>query len=173
MDQYPGRPVNIIALSAGTGITTWAIQSLPAGYEVNHVVFVGSSLSRDYDLSPALRRIRGNLWNFYSTNDPILRYGVPVAGTVDREYAASVAGLYGFSPPTGADERVVELYRRVLRNMPWRQQYAQYGYRGRHTNSIRRAFVKAVMAPLVQRPTSPSAAEPETAGDRRARGRGR
>jgi len=48
MDEFPGRRANIIALSAGTGIATWALEALPSKYHVGPWVS-RSALSRDYD----------------------------------------------------------------------------------------------------------------------------
>ena len=48
--KYPDNHVNIIALSAGTGITVWALERLKGEYKVNNVFFVGSSLAHSYDM---------------------------------------------------------------------------------------------------------------------------
>lgn len=167
--QYPGRRVNIIALSAGTGIATWALEKLPEGVNVGTVVFLGSSLSRKYDLSAALRHIEGKLYVFYSGDDPILRYGLPIAGTVDREFeGASAAGLYGFALPGGASREVIELYNSKVRNMAWKPKYSRLGYRGRHTDGTSAEFVAAVIAPLMREPLE---RPPPAGGERVARGR--
>jgi pimeloyl-ACP methyl ester carboxylesterase len=164
LDRFPGRPVNIIALSAGTGISTWAIESLPEGVRVRNVVFLGSSLSRDYELSTALARVDGALYNFYSPRDSVLRYGVPVAGSVDREFdGPAVGGLYGFRLPPLNKPDAREIYRLKLRNMPYRAAYARYGYKGGHTDSTTTAFVRSVIAPLIMKAPpaeSPNGHEP-------------
>lgn len=154
--QYPGRRANIIALSAGTGIATWAIERLPDDVRVGTVVFLGSSLSRRYDLTAALGRLDGKLYVFYSPDDPVLRYGVPLAGTVDRDGDnRTAAGLTGFALPRSADPATVEIYNRKLRNMGWKPRYARYGYRGLHTDGTRERFVTAVIAPLMREPLDP------------------
>lgn len=156
LDRYPNRRVNLIALSAGTGISTWALEQLPAKYRVGTVVFLGSSLSRRYDLCLSLRRLDGRLYNFYSSDDPILKYGVPISGSVDREFdGGRVGGLLGFAFPEGIMPPGRALYAERLRNMPWRRAYARYGYSGRHTDSVRRAFVARYVAPLLLEPVSP------------------
>lgn len=150
---YPGRRVNIIALSAGTGIATWALERLPADANVGTVVFLGSSLSRRYDLTDALRRVDGRLYVYYSAADPILRYGLPLAGTVDREFQGpSAAGLSGFALPPGASHEMIELYNRKLRNMAWKPRYERYGYRGLHTDGTSAPFVAEFIAPLLREP---------------------
>ncbi len=162
LDQYPGRRVNIVALSAGTGITTWALEALPPGYRVGTVVFLGSSLSRQYDLSAALQRLDGRLYCFYSSRDPVLRYGVPIAGSVDREFGiADAAGLYGFLLPPNAGTLTRELYREHLRNRPYLSRYVRYGYRGLHTDSTSPRFIARVITPLLAEPLEPTPRAPD------------
>lgn len=160
---HPGRRVNIIALSAGTGITTWALEALPEDVRVGTVVYLASSLSRQYDLSEALKRVDGKLYCFYSPRDPVLKYGVPVAGSVDRElFESNAAGSYGFAMPPGRDTRRAELYRR-LRNRPYRDEYAEYGYHGLHTDGTAQGFVAKVIAPLLKEPLQPAPPTPAAA----------
>jgi pimeloyl-ACP methyl ester carboxylesterase len=150
--RYPGRPVNLIALSAGTGIVTWALENLPDRVHVNTVVFLASSLSRNYDLTRALRHVDNKLYCFYSADDPILRYAVPIAGSVDRErFSPEVAGLLGFVLPPNASEETARLYDTRVQNMPYRRHYARYGYRGRHTDTTSVEFIQYVVAPLLTR----------------------
>jgi pimeloyl-ACP methyl ester carboxylesterase len=156
LDAHPGRRVNIIALSAGTGIATWALESLDEGYRVGTVVFLASSISRRYDLSRALSRIDGRLYCFYSTRDNMLRLGVPFTGSVDRKGgSATVAGLYGFALPPMPEAETLQIYRERLRNRGYRREYRRYGYRGDHTDGTAPRFIEKVVAPLLMEPTDP------------------
>ncbi len=168
MDKYPSRPVHIIALSAGTGIATWALESLPPKYHVQTVVFLGSSLSRGYDLSDALRRVDKRLYAFSSTRDPVLRYVLPLTGPIDRDSGTSTAaGLCGFDLPEDASAAVRELYRQRLRNRPYKPAYARYGYHGLHTDGTSPAFVEHVVAPLLMQPGEPpEPSEPDAEPDK-------
>lgn len=169
--SHPDRRVNIIALSAGTGVATWALEALPAEYHVGTVVFLGSSLSRDYDLGAALSHVDEKFYSFYSPDDPILRLAVPIAGSVDREtHGPNLAGLLGFKLPDEAEQATAELYQRRLLNRPYRKQYRAYGYRGMHTDSTTVRFVQNVIAPLLLRPIDAPAtsAAPESLRQRRA-----
>ncbi len=154
LDQHPGRRVNLIALSAGTGIATWALEALPPTYRVGTVVYLGSALSRDYDLSRALERISGRLHCFYSADDPLLRYGLPITGAVDRSSPVA-AGLYGFARPSAADGPQQAGYARRLRNHPYRHEYADYGYFGWHADSTSPRFIEKVVAPLLNEHLEP------------------
>ncbi|MFH1747095.1 MAG: hypothetical protein ABIG44_08635 [Planctomycetota bacterium] len=150
--QYPGCPVNIIALSAGTGVATWALEALPEECRVGTVIFLGSSLSREYDLSRALQRIDERLYNYYSPDDPVLRYALPLAGSVDRETRGrNIAGLFGFELPAEADAATHALYAERLVNRPYHKRYRQYGYRGMHTDATSPEFVHIVLSPLLMR----------------------
>jgi len=150
LDSHPGRSVHIVALSAGTGIATWALEALPSGYSVHTVVYLSSSLSCEYDLTEALRRIRNRLHVFYSERDPVLRYMAPVAGSVDREmFSQSIVGLRGVVIPARASPTVRGLYELRVRNHPYDEKYAQYGYFGFHADSTSAAFIEHVVAPLL------------------------
>ncbi|NLG42874.1 MAG: hypothetical protein GX547_06485 [Phycisphaerae bacterium] len=151
--RYPGRPVHIVALSAGTGIATWALESLPDGVDVENVVFLASSLSRSYNLTSALRRVKRRVYNFYSPDDPVLRYALPITGSVDREHellgSPAVAGLLGFELRDVSSERARMLYDARVQNMPYRKKYREYGYRGNHTDVTSADFIEHVVAPLI------------------------
>ena len=153
VQAFPDGPVDIIALSAGTGVVTWALESLPEDVRIRNVVYLGSSLSRRYDLSEALRRLEGRLYNFYSSRDAVLRYGMPIAGSVDGELGwPSVAGLYGFALPPDLDDTGWQVYRQRLRNRPYKSRYARFGYRGQHTDATSPEFIARIVTPLLSRP---------------------
>lgn len=152
---HPGKPINIIALSAGTGIATWALEYLPEDAQIDHLIFLGCSMSSHYDMTRALRRVRIGLYVIYSKNDPILKNVVWYTGTVDRSPAEEgVAGLRGFRlpPRPGAD---TERQYSKLHNVPWRYDFADYGYEGGHTDSTKRDFVSAFLAPVIQNDPEP------------------
>ncbi len=159
--EYPGRRVDLIALSAGTGIATWALEALPARCRVGTVVYLGSAMSRDYDLSAALARVDGHLYCFYSARDPLLLYGLPITGAVDRESRlAGAAGLYGFSLPPEADEDTRRVYAEKLRARPYRSEYAEYGYYGLHADSTAPGFIAHVVYPLLSEPPTGAQSRP-------------
>jgi pimeloyl-ACP methyl ester carboxylesterase len=161
MKRFPGRRVNIIALSAGTGIAVWTLEALPRRCQVGTVVFLGSSLSREYDLSTALTRIAGHLHCFHSTGDPLLRFGLPLTGSVDRDGSSSgAAGLYGFAVPPKASAATKQLYAERLRDYPYQSDYAKYGYWGLHADSTAPSFIEHVVAPLLNEPLDGSEPPP-------------
>ena len=148
IDQYPGREVNVVGLSAGTGVALWAVEALPPGYAVNNVVLISSSLSHNYDVTVALLNIKGGIYNYYSSNDAVLAGPMKVFGTIDGELLADAAGAVGLRVPSGCAERVI--------NTAWREEFAGYGYLGGHGDGTSADFVWHEIAPLiVPRPESP------------------
>jgi hypothetical protein len=144
IDQYPGRDVNVVGLSAGTGVAVWAVEALQPGYTVNNVVLLSSSLSHDYDVSAALEHIRGEIHNYYSATDAVLAGPMKVFGTIDGQLLVDAAGAVGLRVPPGAAGRVI--------NIPWREEFAEYGYVGGHWDGTSPAFVQREIAPLLIAP---------------------
>lgn len=133
VDKYPGRPVNVIGLSAGTGVAIWALENLKSGYAIDNVVLLGSSLWHRYDVSKALRGVNGNIYNYYSPNDQVLSGLMKVFGTIDGVFAEDGGGAVGLHPPNGSD--------RVI-NIQWEPAFERYGNFGNHTDGTRAPFVK-------------------------------
>lgn len=147
----PHVPVNVIGLSAGTAIAAFALERLPEDIKVENVVFIASSLSSRYDLTRAMRRVRGGVFAFYSRNDQILGQLIPMTGTVDRRDAdEGVAGLQGFRKPRRRARDTDEQYLK-LHNVRYREEFAAFGYEGGHTDATNRQFVAHVIGPLLMR----------------------
>lgn len=140
LKTYPDNEVNLIALSAGTGVATWAVETLPKGMRVHSMVLLGSSLSSTYDMTRAFEHIKGKVYVFYSSADPILSGPVRILGTIDGSFDNS-AGLVGLSGKGSRPGRVV--------NIPWRSEYADYGWAGGHTDSTSEPFIQKIVAPCL------------------------
>ena len=147
--DYPGRKINVIALSAGTGIATFALEYLPERLQVQNVIFLGCSLSSNYDFTRALRRVRGGLYCVYSPSDIILKDIVWYTGTVDRSNSSDgIAGLEGFHRPATGSSDAPRQYAKV-HNVAYRPEFAGVGYRGGHTDSTARGFVSTYLAGII------------------------
>lgn len=144
LEAYPNAPLNIVALSAGCGITTFAIERLPEQYRVNNVVFLGCSLSNRYDLSQMLKRVRGSVYVYTSSSDLVLNQIVSRTGTVDRR-SDLAAGLYGFLPPPQQTDEGRRLYRKVVQ-IPWRKEFIRLGWVGQHLDSVNYRFIRREVA---------------------------
>jgi len=147
--DYPGRKINVIALSAGTGIAAFALEYLPERLQVQDVIFLGCSLSSNYDMTRALRRVRGGLYCVYSPSDIILKDIVWYTGTVDRSNSSDgIAGLEGFHRPATGSSDAPRQYAKV-HNVAYRPEFAGVGYRGGHTDSTARGFVSTYLAGII------------------------
>ncbi|MBN2448464.1 MAG: hypothetical protein JXO22_17185 [Phycisphaerae bacterium] len=142
MKEYPGRPVNLIGLSAGTGVALYACERLKPGYEVDSVILLSGSISHDYDITKALQHVKsdGMIYNFYSPKDVVLAGPMKAFGTIDGKFGTDGAGAVGLTPPRHR-ERVV--------NIRWKPAYMKYGYYGGHTDVTSAAFVQAEISKYV------------------------
>lgn len=142
IDKYPGRPVNIVGLSAGTGVAIWALENLKSPkdgrkYEVDNVILLSSSLHYRYDASKALKRVKGRIYNYYSSQDAILAGPMKLFGTIDGVFGVDGAGAVGLQPPRPTDKIV---------NIEWKPEYRNYGYHGGHTDATSPRFVQHELA---------------------------
>jgi pimeloyl-ACP methyl ester carboxylesterase len=137
IDEYPGRSVNLIGLSAGTGVAIWALEDLAPGYRVDNVVLLGSSLWHRYDVGDALQHVNGTIYNYYSPQDVILAGPMKLFGTIDGVFGEDGAGAVGLQSPRGSD-RIV--------NIEWEPTFERYGNYGNHTDGTRAPFVEAYIS---------------------------
>ena len=161
--KHPEAPVTIMGLSAGTAIVVYALEALPEGYQVDGVFLLSASVSANYDLTKALRRVKNRMYVFTSTKDGVLRNLVPMFGTADREGgSATTAGQRGFRIPANASDDTQVLYAKVA-HVHWSHEMQKAGHRGGHTDVVNARFVQEYIAPLVMTaPTQPY--DSDTAG---------
>lgn len=149
LDTKPSADVNIIALSAGTGVAVFALEELRPGYSIDHVVLLSSSLSSDYDLRLALQHVKGGIYFFWSPDDPVLQGVVPLVGTVDRAESAP-AGAWGATPPHKASNETRQLYYQRVHNIRWTpESFMSNPLKLQHAGTISRDFIRAKVAPIL------------------------
>jgi len=163
--KYPGAPVTFIGLSAGTSVVVFALEQMPGDARVDDAVLCGASISSTYDLTRALRNLDGKMYVFTSQKDPVLGFLVPMAGTADRQSGeVASAGLRGFRMPYSASPETRRQYTKVV-TIPWRPEFARFGYTGGHTDVLSSRFVAAYITPrLVKRVGAAPAALASRAG---------
>jgi hypothetical protein len=150
LDDHPGGEVNLIGLSAGSGVVVFALETLDPRFHVQNVIMLSSSLSADYDLTAALRRVDGGIYFFWSPDDPILRGVVPILGTVDRSGQRSApAGTWGARMPFGASKSTRELYSKKVQNIRWYPEPLIGPLKLRHAGSISRSSIRDLVAPIL------------------------
>lgn len=149
LDQHPNADVSVIALSAGTAIAVFALEALPQEQPIHDVFLLSSSMSANYDLTAALRRVQHHMYVFTSPGDPVLRIFVPLTGTADRRFCGQCsAGLYGFQLPANASAETRYLYSK-LENLSSGPLTADEKDNGGHTDKVRVAFVRDRITPLL------------------------
>lgn len=132
LKRYPDADANIIALSAGTGVGVWAIESVEPPCKVNNFILLGSSLSSRYDMRKALANMKGNVYVYYTPTDPVLQGPVRALGTIDGTFddSAGLVGLHGPGEETGR-----------IKNIRRTAKYARLGWTGGHADCVNRRFV--------------------------------
>ncbi len=148
-NDYPDQPVYLIGHSAGAAVAVWGLEALPEGCTVTGVVTLAAALSPSYRLGPALQKVRGCLWNFWSPFDlALLGVGALIFGTADGRHSLS-AGCCGFSHPPETTPDVTDLYRARLRQRRYEPGMTRHFNLGGHFGSVNRVFVAEVVAPLL------------------------
>jgi hypothetical protein len=147
LKNYPDNDVNVIALSAGTGVAMWAVEKLHSPDKINNLVLLGSSLWSQYDVTKALANMKGKIYVYYSAYDDVLDTFVRRVGTVDNRFGVDSAGLVGLHPDGQDNPRVV--------NIGYRPSYDRYGWAGDHTGATSAPFVRTYVAQHVVAPRAP------------------
>lgn len=144
---YPGKPVSILGFSAGTAEAVFALEALPEDAQVDHVVLLGASISRDYDMTEALKRVK-KLYIITSTHDQMLGTMMKFSGTADRKFQDPGAGIKGFILPPGASEATRQLYAGKIVTIPYSEDFRKDGNEGHHFDNVKEDFIRDHVAPL-------------------------
>ncbi|MFN4260685.1 MAG: alpha/beta fold hydrolase [Gemmataceae bacterium] len=145
----PHLEIYLIGHSAGCQVALIAAAHLPPN-SVHRIVLLAPSVSKDYDLRPALIAARHGIDVFYSERDVLqLGLGVGLIGTADRRWTAA-AGRVGFEPQVATAADAV-LYQK-LRQHPWHPCVAWTGNHGRHYGVYAIPFLRAYVLPLLSTP---------------------
>lgn len=151
-----GAPIYFTSESGGAGMAVWVLESLPDDVSVESLIMLGPALSPQYDLSVALRHVRGSAHAFSSRYDKwILSLGTSVFGTMDGVHTPA-AGCVGFTMPPGADAAQYEKLVRHEYQVSW---LWDYGRHGGHTGVLSVRFASGYIAPLLIETAQRSAAE--------------
>jgi hypothetical protein len=105
---------------------------------------LGSSVSNDYDIRPALEHIDGRVYVYYSPLDQVLA-SVEVVGTIDGKRGVKSVGQVGLKVPPGAEGRVV--------NTGWSRDWLDLGWTGAHADTTNKKFVRYELAKYLVKET--------------------
>lgn len=142
--EDPRRTIYVTAHSGGCGIATWALEKLPDDVKVDSLMFLAPALSPTYDLSAALKHVRGNAYSLYSRFDPVLGYGTRMLGTIDG-VKTDAAGKVGFISSGASDASQYAKLEQIPYDPAWRQARNI----GDHVGAMNRTFAQRVLAPLL------------------------
>jgi len=142
----PTTPIYVTGHSGGAAILTWALELLPDQIKVESACMFAPALSPEYDLTKALRHVKGKLFVFSSPHDfVVLSTGTRMFGTMDG-VRGDAAGLKGFVQPRTAD---AEQYKKIV-PQPYQRSWAlRYGNVGSHICALRPKFARDYVARLL------------------------
>ena len=148
LEHYRANPaarITITAHSGGGAIITWALEKLPDDVMVDSIVLLAPALSPTYDLSRALKHVRGHVYVFYSEYDAVvLGAGTSLFGTMDG-VKTEAAGKVGFQQPETAD---AGQYKKLVQ-FPYDRAWMKYDNTGEHIGTMNRAFAREVIVPTL------------------------
>lgn len=146
LDRYPNAPVNLIGLSAGSGVAIWAAEAVKPPHKLRNVVLLASSLSSTYDARKALANISGHIIVFHCPSDPVLDGPARVLGSIDGKFddCAGLVGLRGPGVETGR-----------IKNIPWNSRFAALGWTGSHTDCTSEPFVRVEVSQYIVQSARP------------------
>jgi len=148
--NHPTASVDFIALSAGTVVAAYALEELPDGCSVDNVVFLASSMSADFEFTPALTHVRDHVYVYTSTRDGILNSLVPLTGTADRRFCGKdIVGLCGVHHPGQLTAEQTRQYDKVV-HVPWTPAFDAVGNHGGHLGGATPGFVCEHIAPTIR-----------------------
>ena len=78
---YPGVPLSVLSFSAGAAPAIFALEDLPETVQVDRVVMLGCSMSEDYDLTKALKRVKGKMYLYTSTRCELVGFWMKFSGS--------------------------------------------------------------------------------------------
>jgi hypothetical protein len=143
--KHPDIPIVLTSHSGGCGLAVWALEQLPDNITIDNFVMLQSALSPQYDLTKALKHVRGKLYVFSSLNDTlVLGTGTRMFGTIDR-VQTDAAGRVGFTMPKKAD---AQQYAKLI-SIPYQKAWLRYDDIGDHIGPMNVLFAKAIIAPLL------------------------
>lgn len=142
-------PVHVVSHSAGTAITSYALELLGEDEPITSAVLVGSALSPGYDLSRAIRRCEFGVLSVESWLDNFfLGVGTAVLGTADRVWSPA-AGMVGFrfpvEPPMSGK----------FHRLRWNPRHSLEGWLGGHLSVASPRFAARTLANWIRRAEAP------------------
>jgi pimeloyl-ACP methyl ester carboxylesterase len=145
--EHPDKPVRLIGMSGGAGITLWTLEALPVNFGNCQAILLCPGVSPWFDLTAALQRTDRGLYCFRSALDClVLGIGTMIGGTLDRQWTPA-AGAIGFVVPEEYER--AQWYGARFTDYPYSKVMADFGHFGFHMSWSSRSLIAKVVAPLV------------------------
>jgi pimeloyl-ACP methyl ester carboxylesterase len=142
----PTARITVSGHSGGAGIAAWALAQLPEDVTIDDLILVAPAVSPQFDLSPALARVKGRCFAFNSLGDvAVLGAGTRTMGTIDR-IKIDAAGRVGFFMP--ALPRDASQYAK-LRQVFYQAEFLKLANNGEHMGAMMTPFAARVLAAVV------------------------
>ena len=139
--KSPNAPIYVVGHSAGVAVALTALESLPSPC-VDKAFIISPSVSADYDIRPALKAVKGNLYVHYSSKDWFwMGVATRVAGSTDRRYGPT-SGRVGFHVVADDPECKAKL---VQRN--WEPSDRHTGNNGGHFGGYESGYLRQQVIP--------------------------
>lgn len=149
--QHPAEPVDILAHSAGGGVTLGALAKLPQGVRVGRVILLHPSVSPTYPLDRALAACDA-ITLFHSTGDKtFLEWRTSTFGTYDN-VKTKAAGHAGFDLT-----KLSESDRRRVTMIAHSDTDRSLGNNGDHFGALSRDFLRHRVMPVLTQALSADA----------------
>ncbi len=123
--SHPNAPVTLFGFSAGSMFAMMVAAALPADAPVDKIILISSSVSRKYDVGPALDRSTGGMVSYWSPLENTLRIWMALLGTTDltRDDAVAYSGF------DSTDPRLLQI--------PWTlEMFLKHGNPGEHSSYL-------------------------------------
>jgi pimeloyl-ACP methyl ester carboxylesterase len=141
--EHCGEPIHVMAHSAGTAITVYALELLEECEAITSAILIGSGLSPRYDLTACLKRCRAGILSVQSWLDCFfLGLGTCLLGCCDRRFSPA-AGMVGFKHPQGG-------HYEKLYTLRWHPRYVRQGWVGGHLSQASPWFISRTIADWVR-----------------------
>lgn len=139
----PTRRVVVVAHSAGSAVALTAAEQLTAN-TLDRLILLAPSVSKGYDLRPALAACREGIDVFCSSRDRLaLGIAVRLVGTTDDHRSRKAAGRVGFDVPP-----CEELAGQVRQHF-WSPELKADGHDGGHYGAYSPTFTKRHLLPMM------------------------
>lgn len=141
--EHPNEPLDIVAHSAGGGVTLGALAKLPADIRVRHILLLHPSVSPAYPLAKPLAGC-DSITLFHSAGDKtFLDWRTSHFGTYDN-IKTKAAGNAGFDL-SGLDPSL----RRRVTVIPFTETDRSLGNDGEHFGALARAYLVQRVLPII------------------------